>query len=336
MSKESPQISVIVPVFNKAKYLEKALETIVNQTFQDFECILVDDGSDDGSELICDNYSSKDDRFKVIHTKNCGVSHARNVALDSVRGQFIVFVDGDDEVASEYLANLIDTKTKNDVDMVVSWIGDLDENKQLKHRSFPIKPGRYDLDEIIQSFVDLQLNSGIFGWCVSKIIPSEMVRDIRFDENMALAEDLDFYLKVYEKTSTLYLDDSAYYYYRENTENSSIKNDDDIDYISQLKLLLRIRDFLIQKNAWCGENKRRTESRISDYVYFSLFHCSLKCFDQLFENAYSLWMCTDNQTIEASGFKKAVLLSTLKHDMKKTKFLIQAYRYLKKVVKRND
>lgn len=335
MKEKRPQISIIVPVFNKARYLEKTLETISNQSFHDFECILVDDGSNDGSDLICDRQQHNDDRFMVYHTENYGVSHARNVGLDNACGEYVVFVDGDDEIDPEYLSNLIGLKEKNKADMVISWICNIDENGLLQYRDFPIECGLYHFGDIVQSFADLQLKSGLFGWCVSKIIPLKLAREIRFNEDLKLAEDLDFYLRIYRKISTLYLDDSAYYHYRQNTENSSVKEDDDIDYISQLSLMLRVRDFLIVKNAWEGENRNKIESKISDYVYFSLFHCPINRFEKRFEEVYSLWMKTDLRGNDSTGFKKMVLSSVQKKNVKKTKILISLYRLCRKALKGN-
>lgn len=93
-----PIISIIVPIYNVEKYLPKCIESILNQTFKEFELILVDDGSPDNSGSICDEYSKKDERIKVIHKENGGVSSARNVGLDSTLGEYIGFVDPDDYI----------------------------------------------------------------------------------------------------------------------------------------------------------------------------------------------------------------------------------------------
>ena len=330
-----PRVTIIVPVFNKVEYLTNALETIANQTFQDFECILVDDGSNDGSGEICDRFVLKDSRFRAIHTNNFGVSHARNVALDNARGEYVVFIDADDEVDSEYLSNLISLKEQHCADVVISWICDMNEKGELLRRRFPIKPGLYSVDDLIKSFAKIQFESGIFGWCVSKIVPLGLINSIRFDEELTLAEDLDFYLKVYKKTSTLYLDNSVHYYYRQNTTNSSVKKDEDIDYIAQLKLLLKIKRFLIEKNAWNEENQKIIENKTSDYVYFTLFHCKLEQFEERFNDVTSLWANTNKQLTSSGGFKRMVLAAAQKNDMKKAKFFVSAYRYLRKAVKGN-
>lgn len=90
------KISVIVPVFNVAQYLEQCLDSIIGQTYENLEIILVDDGSTDSSGSICDSYKNVDSRIKVIHKKNGGLSDARNVGLDNCKGDYISFVDSDD------------------------------------------------------------------------------------------------------------------------------------------------------------------------------------------------------------------------------------------------
>lgn len=99
-------ISIIIPVYNTEKYLRRCLYSIIAQTYKDWECILVDDGSEDNSPSICDEYVQKDNRFKVIHKENAGVSAARNDGLDQAKGEWISFVDSDDYLASEFLDKL--------------------------------------------------------------------------------------------------------------------------------------------------------------------------------------------------------------------------------------
>ena len=98
-----PRISIIVPVYNVEHVLKRCCESILCQTYADFECILVDDGSTDQSGKICDEYAGLDERFKVIHQSNGGVSAARNTGLDHAIGDFIAFVESDDCIHPEYL-----------------------------------------------------------------------------------------------------------------------------------------------------------------------------------------------------------------------------------------
>lgn len=107
MNSTNPTISIIIPIYNTEKYLRRCLDSIVAQTYKDFECIIVDDGSTDGSGKICDEYVAKDNRFKVFHKKNGGVSSARNLGLDNAKGEYIAFCDADDYVKENWLSEFI-------------------------------------------------------------------------------------------------------------------------------------------------------------------------------------------------------------------------------------
>ena len=101
------KISIIVPVYNTEKYLKRCIDSILSQNYADFELLLVDDGSTDGSGALCDSYQQKDSRVRVFHQKNAGVSAARNYGVDQAQGEWVCFVDSDDEVLPDYLSDMI-------------------------------------------------------------------------------------------------------------------------------------------------------------------------------------------------------------------------------------
>ena len=125
----NPKISVIVPVYNVERYLRKCLDSIIAQTFSDWECICVDDGSPDNSGKILDEYAAKDKRFVIIHKENGGVSSARNAGLDMARGEYITFCDSDDWIEKETYEVAYMNAKKNNAD-IVTWQYQInDENK---------------------------------------------------------------------------------------------------------------------------------------------------------------------------------------------------------------
>ena len=113
----SPKISIIIPVYNAAKFLHKCINSILAQTFQDFEILLINDGSTDESGAICDRYTLTDNRIRVFHKENGGVSSARNIGLRNACGEWIYFVDSDDTIYNDCLETLI-SQTSDDVDCV--------------------------------------------------------------------------------------------------------------------------------------------------------------------------------------------------------------------------
>lgn len=126
----NPQISVIIPVYNAEKTLNRCLNSIIAQDFKDFEVLLVDDGSTDDSGKICDEYAAKDDRFKVFHKKNGGASSARNIGLDNAKGEYITFCDADDYTEANWLDVFI--SNIKDYDIVVSSFNQIEKKYRIK------------------------------------------------------------------------------------------------------------------------------------------------------------------------------------------------------------
>ena len=176
-------ISVVMPVFNKEKYVHNILKDLQKQTFQNFECIIVDDGSTDRSGIICDEVGLIDERFQVIHIKNAGVSYARNVGLKEVRGNYITFIDADDRIPNNYLENLYETIIESGVDLSICTITKIWHSGKKKKIQLP-GSGTFDISELLLNFADYQKKTGIYGYCCGKIILKELVGNIRFDEKI--------------------------------------------------------------------------------------------------------------------------------------------------------
>lgn len=184
---KKPTVSVILPVFNREKYIERAVNSILKQTLSDWELIIIDDGSTDNTGKICDGYSCQDSRIRVIHTKNFGVSHARNTGLDIARGEWIAFLDSDDE----YSANALETMSAHSAgaDVVVS--------QALRLPSNEVVGGIFPEPIIIERQSDdlkVMLFNYVFDtvWC--KLIRREAF-DSRFDETMMKGEDSEYMVR---------------------------------------------------------------------------------------------------------------------------------------------
>ena len=127
-----PEISIIVPVYKVGRYLRQCIDSILNQTFPDWECILVDDGSPDECGDICEEYAARDSRFHVIHRENGGLSAARNTGMEAARGKFVGFIDSDDWISPEHFATLHQLAVTHDADMVQT--GYIDEYRSHSRR----------------------------------------------------------------------------------------------------------------------------------------------------------------------------------------------------------
>ena len=168
-------ISVIIPVYNVEQYLHKCIDSILEQTFQNFELILVDDGSTDNSGKICDEYAIKDKRIIVIHQNNAGVSAARNTGLDSAKGEYIYFLDSDDWIESNALELLISLIEKNNLDLSIMEIKETDNEKTSYEKKDEII--YYSGDEVLNFFLKEQRVSVVMG---NKLYKKELFNKLRF------------------------------------------------------------------------------------------------------------------------------------------------------------
>ena len=137
---KSAYFSIIIPVYNVEKYLHQCVKSVLNQTFEELEIILVDDGSPDGCPKICDEFAKKDPRAKVIHQANAGLSAARNAGLKVATGTYITFVDSDDYIAPDYISYLFSLITRHGTLMSICAISELTiKNHQINYTLFKQK-----------------------------------------------------------------------------------------------------------------------------------------------------------------------------------------------------
>lgn len=249
-----PKISIIVPVYQAEAFLRRCLNSIVNQTFQDWECILVDDGSKDRSGAICDEYAVRDSRFKVFHQNNCGVSITRQIAFDASKGEYIAFADSDDWVERNWLENLYQKITEDNVDMVICDYERIYVDKTLYHAGCGFSTNNTDL------LVDL-VDAKCWGVLWNKLIRKEcfLRYQVFFHPEMFYMGDLYVISKLLINPIKVSHLPEALYHYDSVTNNYSIiktKNNkyfhSIIIYINTFSPILSDRRF---DNGWYERKK---------------------------------------------------------------------------------
>ena len=183
------EISVIVPVYNKARYIGSVLSDIAKQTFRDFECIIVDDGSTDSSGEICDEFAAKDKRFCVQHVPNGGVSRARNIGLTRATGQYVTFIDADDHIEPDYLMQLYTDMERSRADMVIAGLEKFWEDGRPPFTTEVPYDGVRSIKQLMPEFAQVQKRTGIYGYGCGKLMRRDLIADTRFSEWLRLAED---------------------------------------------------------------------------------------------------------------------------------------------------
>lgn len=208
-------ISIIVPVFNSEQYLPQCIESILRQRYTDFELILVDDGSNDGSPEICEHYAGIDNRIKVIHQVNSGVSCARNAGIDHASGEYIVFCDSDDYVDADYLQDMIGNLHADEDILIVSDLVRTENNgsvgKETRISERTVFLDCMQKDDFVYFFLEYRLWGPTCKLYSSSIIKN---RQIRFDKDLKTAEDLDFNFSYLQCISAFHYIPSACYHYR--------------------------------------------------------------------------------------------------------------------------
>lgn len=213
----SPIISIIIPVYKVEEYLRQCLDSVLVQTFTDWELILVDDGSPDHCGAICDEYAEKDSRVKVLHIPNGGVSNARNIGMKEAQGEWITFIDSDDWVSEDFIESLYEPiRTNSDLDLVHGGC-----------QNFEDKVG-FSINQTYNFYIGnnpTHLLKSFRGLAVSKLYRRDIIEynHIKYDKNIRIAEDyaftLDYILFVHK-----YCFSSATGYFYRHTSNSATRN----------------------------------------------------------------------------------------------------------------
>lgn len=216
-------LSIIVPIYNAEKYLVTCLDSLVNQTYDPKEIILVDDGSNDSSSEICDNYKKRYPFVHVIHQKNAGVMAARNAGLDIANGDYIALCDSDDAVDIDMYQILIEALEKTRTDVAsCGWVDEYSGIRAVRNNSIPrAKVFNNNSDVLIGMFYDYS------GFVWNKIFKRQLIEGQRFRNDVVITDDLQFTWDALKKANSLCYIDLPMYHYRyifsSATKSSNIK-----------------------------------------------------------------------------------------------------------------
>ncbi len=202
-------ISVIVPIYNVEKYLDRCVDSIINQTYKNLEIILVDDGSPDNCPKMCDDYAKIDNRIKVVHKENGGLSDARNVGMEVATGEYVSFIDSDDYISLDFYETLFQTMIDNDSDIVECSVVKFYENEKFDEYSDDLKITNYDTLYALDGLI----NENPFKQHVwNKLYKSNIVLDIPYAVGK-LNEDEFWTYQIFGKAKKVTRINKTMYYY---------------------------------------------------------------------------------------------------------------------------
>lgn len=234
----NPLVSVVMPVYNVEKYVEKAINSVLNQTYSNFELILINDGSEDNSLEICKRFAREDSRISIIDKINGGVSKARNDGIEKASGKYVMFIDSDDIIEKNMLQNMVSSAEGKSSDLVICGLFvDTFKNQELID-SYTISEkqniilGKYNVRKY---FIKMIQNSNIYTlW--NKLYKLEIIKlhKLSFNCSLDFGEDLVFNFDYIYNIENIFVDNNCYYHYIQDKDNDSLSSkyrEDKIDII---------------------------------------------------------------------------------------------------------
>lgn len=218
-----PKLSVVVPVYNAEPYLEAAVKSVLGQTFGDFELLLIDDGSTDGSRALLRRFAEEDSHVTVIEQENHGPSYTRNLGIEKARGEYLYFMDADDAIEPDCFAHMMKLAEKYHPDLLVfgfqkEWPGHPEKTRQYKARFLVA-----ETHEAVGNLLPVLLENRIQSVMGNKIYRTTFVRQFRFDEKVDVYEDCLFHYAIYNQAESIVIADRIFYHYYQRPAQSLVK-----------------------------------------------------------------------------------------------------------------
>lgn len=212
-------ISIIVPIYNVEKYICRCIDSILIQSYVNFELLLIDDGSPDDCGCICDEYATKDNRVRVYHKKHGGVGAARNLGLEQARGEWVTFIDSDDYVHPDYLASLYE---QHDSDLIIGSFQLVGTNENWDG----VLPNERFYREVLSRKLEKSQFTPNYRGAMCKLYRRDVIVDnhILYDTKITLSEDWLFTLRYFQYVQSIRTVDAPYYYYERGNVNGLSQN----------------------------------------------------------------------------------------------------------------
>lgn len=291
-----PKISVIIPVYKVEEYLNRCVDSVINQTYKDFEIILVDDGSPDNCGKICDEYAAKYDFITVIHKKNGGLSDARNAGLDVAKGGYVTFVDSDDYIHPEYLKILITEAEKHNADIAVCKYQKCSDIKAVFSDIGNYETQDFDSEAAICEFMNCKYGIDFIIAC-AKLYKRKIFENLRFPKGRIHEDNLTIWKCYLDIKNIVYLSAKLYYYYTINSNS-----------ITNQSFSLKSLDYLISWDELYEHFKgHKLHGQIADNAIWWYGRYCIKVKNELHDKATYKRLKNKIKEIEHSG--------TLKHKL---------------------
>ena len=258
------KVSIIIPVYNVSKYLTECIHSVICQTYENLEIIFIDDGSTDGSSSILDHFARKDKRIKVIHQNNAGAAIAKNHGLDIATGQYITFMDSDDNVEKDWISTMVSLLEDNNADLSECAFDKYYVNGFESETSVRNIEGVLDAESYMEQYLDLWTNS--LFW--TKLFKRELTENIRFRNERRCIDDEFYTYKIVSKAKKVIRTNKILYHYRQRI-SSAVHSKNNRLQITEDAIIFRIERYNWIKKYFPRLKKKYLDRDIDFLLYFS-------------------------------------------------------------------
>lgn len=325
-------VSIIMPVYNSEKYINQSILSVLNQTYSNFELIIINDGSTDNSKKVCEQYLEKDSRIHFFDKKNEGVAKTRNFGIEKANGKYLMFIDSDDIFEENMIEKMLKTSIDFDADIVRCSYRNLSNlNNKIAEK---IDDGVYEAEQIYDNLISELLKENLKGYIWNLLIKKEIVE--KFDEDLFIYEDLLFCLNTFFKSKRIYCLDLPLYIYNDLNTDSLTKR----DYEKNIHNIIRAEKSIIRtlEKFNCMKYRSFIDTRIVtnivNYVYLIQFFYSkkkaLKCRKELLANSNFIQIYKNYASnLNIISFKEKMLNYAFFHNFKVMFYILCFIKNLK-------
>ena len=269
---EKDLISVVIPMYNSEKSIDRCIKSIINQSYKNIEIIVIDDGSTDNSKKICEKLAMKDSRIKVLTQTNSGVATARNNGMKEAKGKYLCFIDSDDWIESKMIEICYNKLIKEKVDVIRCNMF-TENGKDLQDVDITSISKKYNENEIKSNLIDKILNGKLSAYVWLLLIKkNNEIKNLRFSKDIIILEDTLFYIEMLLKVKSIYVLNKRLYHYCMNEEGLTLSYTNAENKIKGIiKYKKRVKKILIEEEIYNDEREKEINTVLTNFIMHYIY-----------------------------------------------------------------
>ena len=269
---EKDLISVVIPMYNSEKSIDRCIKSIINQSYKNIEIIVIDDGSTDNSKKICEKLAMKDSRIKVLTQTNSGAATARNNGMKEAKGKYLCFIDSDDWIESKMIEICYNKLIKEKVDVIRCNMF-MENGKDLQDVDITSISKKYNENEIKSNLIDKILNGKLSAYVWLLLIKkNNEIKNLRFSKDIIILEDTLFYIEMLLKVKSIYVLNKRLYHYCMNEEGLTLSYTNAENKIKGIiKYKKRVKKILIEEEIYNDEREKEINTVLTNFIMHYIY-----------------------------------------------------------------